>query len=213
MTELGYGTASAGVVQEFLPLVGQPARLTFDEPAHGGRKRLTGLLTAVTEASLTVETLGTDSDGLTPPIPVALEVLVKEDLVCYACTLIKQHNNTAYLSLPSKGRMEQRREFPRVDVDLPVHVGGLALRPVAAQLQDVSAGGACVLSMIPAVPGQQLTLVFNLGSGLFLQGLDAVVVRSTPTSGGTYAIGLRLNASAEQQASLAAWVKKKLTLY
>lgn len=202
------------VVDQMSELLGYPVRVTVMEPiSHERQTRVAGVLAAVTAAGIVVESAGT-MPLFPAEAPATVEVLHGGSL--YWCHTKVQPGaagqyRSMYLALPVEVQTTQRRRFPRVDLDMTVHVlVHDGPRVLEGAIRDISAGGAAVHLTDSLTEGQSVGLVFELGSGLYFQDLGSRVVRCTGTADGSYVVGLEFVCLAHQRAALAAWVNRQL---
>lgn len=200
-------------VQQLSGLCGHPVRLTILDPLSNERiSRISGLLVQVENARIAVDCLS-HVPGLPESAPVTLEVLHQGLLHVGKSALCPRQDGwqRLYLEVPEALQTVHRRQHPRVDLAIPVHVVvNIGTQVLSAVLRDISAGGASlqVGQMLPAA--QRVALVFELGSGLFFEDMEAETVRSVATTDGQYIVAVRFFCQADQEAALAAWVSRQL---
>lgn len=198
---------------EGLGIQGQPVRVTILNAAGERRCRVNGSIRTATDETWTVDLI----DPVPPLVlrtPVALEILVQGDLL-WTTTWLRAETTglvtTLHLVAPSTIHRGQRRAYPRVDLSLPVHIKREpAGELVAAQLRDLSAGGASFQAEGSLVVGEQVQLVLSLGSGFYFQNLKAEVVRGPSDGSHPRTFAVRFQCDEHQQALLAGWVARQL---
>lgn len=188
-----------------------PVRVTMLDPITREQvMRMPGILAAVCETEVVVDFLGTPPDRARAQVTV--EVLSGGDLYWFH-SHIQRAFGTGRLAMDlPEGVHSSRRSHPRIDLEIPVRLlshGGR--RYVTATLRDLSAGGASIRTETPLQEGDRVTLVFALGSGMFLRDLEMEVVRCLPCAAGLYVVGLRFHCDPKQEVELAAWVQKQLS--
>lgn len=213
MAEGVTASSLSSMLRQLGELCGHPVRVTVMDPKSNERlNRVSGVLTAVDRAGLTVDCV--QAISLMPASsPVTVEILEEGNLYFFHTSFNPEGTGREQLrlKLPSLVQTTQRRRYPRVDLDIPVHVmvndGSQA---VAAVLRDISAGGASLRFEKPIPEYQRVNLVFHLGTGLFFQNLEAETVRCTGTVDGVYIVALRFFCQPDQEVALAAWVNRQL---
>lgn len=202
------------IVQMLRPMCSHPVRITVMDPQSRERLfRTAGVLMKVDEDLLAVECLH-PTPALPILAPATLEVLSGPEILFCHTTLSQTPSlrlGRLHLVLPAAVQTEQRRRFPRVDLSVPVHVmvhrTGKALE---GELRDLSAGGAAVALDEQVEVGDQIAMVFNLGSGLFFEDLEGAVVRCTPSRSDGWVAGIQFRISDKQRDLVAAFVNRQL---
>jgi hypothetical protein len=106
---------------------------------------------------------------------------------------------------------QQRRQHPRVDVEVPMHfiVGG-ALPARSGSMNNLSAGGLAFVTAEQVAVGAELTIAFGLGSGCYFTGIQGAVVRCSPLIDGRYQTAVRFAAlHPDTFAQLRDWVEEQ----
>jgi hypothetical protein len=201
-------------VIEGIGLRGHPVRVTIMDEASGERRyRVSGSVRETGPEGWTVD-LVDSIHALDGGTPVALEVLVQGDLlwtttVLQASTSARASSLT--LAVPGALHRGQRRVHPRVDLSLPFHIQRQPTRElIPARLRDLSAGGASFSASANLAVGERVQLILALGSGLFLQNLEAEVLRGTDASDLQQTCAVRFHCDERQEALLAGWVSRQL---
>jgi c-di-GMP-binding flagellar brake protein YcgR len=149
-----------------------------------------------------------------PGTRLSVEVLTNGNLLWFYTTLHSIAGaalDRLLIHAPAGVETVQRRRYPRVDLQVPVHlVLERTGQPISMAFRDLSAGGGALISKIPVAAGERVLLVFDLGSGLCFQDLGAEVVRCTDGPEGRYVVALRFVCEKDQEQALAAWVNAKL---
>jgi hypothetical protein len=211
MPDSGMVQTASDMLTQIAGMVGHPVRVTILD-AHSRERvtRIPGVLVNALAGTLVVECLQPAPAGIANA-PVTVELLAGTYLLWCHSTVQSAGRDLCHLALPASVQTVQRRRHPRVDMEIPVHLlVKQGDRVFAAHLRDLSAGGASLRTEAPVAEGEDVALVFSLGSGLFFQDLRAVTVRCAGTPDGSYAIGLQFRCSPEQEAALGAWVHRQL---
>jgi len=201
---------SRRVVNDLRAMCRNPIRVTIlDLISQDQVVRMPGILTAVEDTEITIDVI-----GLPPNLTqtkVTVEVLSGGELFWFH-SRTQRIIGTGKLALDlPQGVQNSRRSHPRVDLEVPVRLlasGGR--RCVTATLRDLSAGGASIQTETRLQQGERITLIFALGSGMFLRDLEMEVVRCHTGTQGLFVIGLRFHCDANQEAVLDLWVQKQL---
>lgn len=206
----------AAPLKELLPRFrGCPVRVSLFDPLYGDRLgRYTGLLINVLPDSLRVDCL----ESLPAVLPDALVTL---ELVhggqfywCHTRLLVAfpHGSHQLQLSWPERLQTAQQRRHPRVDTSLPVHYTvGESQTIRQGVVVNISAGGVALEGAEQLAPGDLVSLVFALGSGLSFQEIRAEVVRSTATRTGSWSSGMQfVGLRPEQERQLMQWVATRL---
>jgi len=199
-----------GLVTALKAMCRNPVRVTILSPiSHEQVVRMPGILSEATETEVVVDFLSTPPDLARAQVTV--EVLSGGNLHWFHSRTQRVFGvGRLALDLP-EGVHDSRRSHPRVDLEVPVRLltyGGR--RYVTATLRDLSAGGASLQSEAELKQGERVTLIFALGSGMFLRDLEMEVVRCLPGAKGLYIIGLRFHCDSKQESELTTWVQKQL---
>lgn len=197
-----------------LRCAGRPVRVGLFDAQYPDRVgRFLGVLSEVCRTELVVECMNVSAS-----VPVGtratLEVLWERELIWCHTSLFKRHKeypDRLYLAWPEAIQNSQRRSAPRVDVHLPVHYVVEGEEDVRQGLiEDIGTGGVAMVCPEPLDPGQVLHLVFALGSGLYFQDIQALVLRATPTREGKWLTGIQFTQmSQDQRRLLTSWVARK----
>lgn len=200
---------------EGIGLAGYPVRVTIIDERSGERRyRVSGSVRETGPEGWTVD-LVDSIHALDRGTPVALEVLVQGDLL-WTTTVLKAGTTAGAgsltLAVPGALHRGQRRVHPRVDLSVPCHIqrqptGEL----ITARLRDLSAGGASFSASANLAVGERVQLILTLGSGLFLQNLEAEVLRGTADSVSQQTCAVRFHCDERQEALLVGWVSRQLS--
>lgn len=145
--------------------------------------------------------------------PAVVEVMVRGELILLYTTLQRADGlHALVLNWPQEVRTQQRRKHPRVDVELPLHfiVGGV---PPTRQgmMKNLSAGGLAFTTPEPIVAESELSIAFGLGSGFYLNSIQAHVVRCTALTEGGYQVAVCfVDLPSDTFTPLKEWVQKRL---
>jgi hypothetical protein len=201
-------------VQLVSECTGRPARISFFVP---GTAQLLGRVFGGIIAVEPNQAMSVDCHGmvgtLPPGCPTVVEVMVRSELTILHTTLERSHTpNELVLNWPYEVRTQQRRQHPRVDVELPIHFlaeGSPSTRQ--GVMHNLSAGGLAFNTSEPLATELELTIAFGLGSGCFFNGIRASVVRCTPLLQGGYQVGVRfVDLPPDTFHHLKEWVHKRL---
>jgi hypothetical protein len=205
--------ASELVLAQLMAMRGQPVRITIKDPDSQERLvRIPGLVSGGEGGVLGVECL-------TPPVscpvgtPVTAEILAQGQLFwCHTSLAAPGAGRQLLLQLPITVQTAQRRRYPRLDLNAPVHlVMKEDGRTLSGVFQDLSAGGAALRVNESLQVGQEVRLIFALGSGLFLQDLEAEIVRCALAPDASYVVALLFHCGPEQEQALSTWVSRQLS--
>lgn len=206
--------ASSLILGRLSDFCGMPVRVTVLDPDSKERlDRVAGVLSAVSALGLTVDCLRV-TGPLLSGTPVTLEILVNGNLVWGHSVVLDQQvrgQSLLYLQAPVALETLQRRRHPRIDLEIPLHlVVPRTGETLECLLRDLSAGGAAFQTPEPLGAGESVQLVFDLGTGMFLQDLQAETVRCTDAPGGSYTVAVRFVTGHDYEEKLSAWVDKRL---
>lgn len=189
----------------------RPVRVSLFDPVYLDRVgRYPGILAQVQPHCLEVECL--DNPPSAPAGTRATLEVIKDGQLLWCHTYLQQGQDdqpyTLWLTPPHLVQSAQRRNSPRIDTYVPVH---LVLDGTTTAIQgviiDIGTGGAAVQSAAALSEGQRVALVFALGSGMFFEDIQAVVLRATALRTGNYTAGLRFeNLNPVQERLLTQWV-------
>ncbi len=199
--------------EQFRAMQGQPVRVTVLFPVTRERlTRLPGMLVAVSDGALVVDCTNLFV-SIPDQAPVTIEFLVSGKLFwCHTILVKVDETQRLYLKLPDMLQEQQRRRYPRVDINVSVrlitHDGSINMPAI---LRDISAGGAYMETTQPIEPGNQVTLVFPLGTGMMFNNIEVEALRCTRLKTESFVVATRFCCSQQQQDELAAWVDRQLS--
>lgn len=206
-----------GAVDVLAQCRGRPVRLSLFDPIYRERVgRYSGMLTDVTEDYLELELV--DLNEPAAPGTLATLELTRDGQVfwCHSALALAQPAASYAVRLvwPHAVQTVQRRGAPRVEVNVPLHyVTEGSNLPGEAVMTDISKGGAAIAGKGSVAPGDSISLVFALGSGLFFQDIKARILRVSYGRSGQWTAGLQFVAlTAEQERLLADWIRRQYAL-
>ncbi|MFZ5826633.1 MAG: PilZ domain-containing protein [Bacillota bacterium] len=145
--------------------------------------------------------------------PTVVEVMVRGELILLHTTFERADGlHALVLSWPHEVRTQQRRLHPRVDVELPLHFMVDGAAPTRqGMMNNLSAGGLAFTTADPIAPESELSIAFGLGSGFYLNSIQASVVRCTILLEGGYQVAVRfVDLPPATFAHLKEWVQGRL---
>ncbi len=208
---------SAEQVQWVVDCAGRPARISFfTSDSSQVVRRVHGLIDEI-DICKTIDVASHGEVGqLLLESPTIVEVMIAGELTILHTTLQAKYGPYHIaLSWPSAVRTQQRRQHPRVDIEVPMHYlaeGSYITR--YGVISNLSAGGLAFTTRDAVDVGAELSLAFGLGSGCFLNSIQGRVVRCIALDRGGYQVGAQfidLHPTTFQQ--LRAWVEKRLSLH
>ncbi|HWI65038.1 MAG TPA: PilZ domain-containing protein [Symbiobacteriaceae bacterium] len=194
--------------------LGAPVRVTIlDAETRERRFRILGVLSGTDPTGLVVDCV----EWVSQPISgatAAIEILVDSRLLwCHTqvSTGAGSDRDRLFARLPEKIHVSQRRRYPRVDIEVQVHlVAQSDRRVIPATMRDISAGGASMIAGAALPVGERVSVICALGSGLYLSDVQAETVRCSDQGDSTYYVAVRFVCDPQQEAMIAAWVTDRI---
>jgi hypothetical protein len=192
---------------------GRPVRVSLFDPVYLNRLgRFPGILASTSPDALEVECMS-PPPIVGPNTPATFEVLYAGDVLwCHTWVIDRERLSTGqiWLKWPEGMQTAQRRNNARVDAHLPIHFLRDGAAPAVGLVMDISEGGLAMQSQVPLEVGERVSLIFSLGSGLFFQDIQAVVLRTSAARNGLWVMGVRFEFVApEQQALVTKWIRTR----